>query len=86
MRLLARTEGGDGTVHCFAIVAAVERDNLVLVLTFVEGGGDRIDPLTIGTTHGVPPLELHPVLGERRTAGEGKESRGRDHSLCESHW
>ena len=55
VRLLAGPEGGDGAGHGLRVVAAVDRDDLELVLSRVERGGDGLDLLAERAAHGVPP-------------------------------
>ncbi len=82
VRLLARPERGDRRRHRLCIGALEGRDDLVIVLGGVEVGGDLLDPLAVGTPHGVPPLDL--CLGHGGAAGAhggNRQNGGREVGL-----
>ena len=63
MRLLLGPKGGDRRRHCFGVVSFVDRNHIVICLGGVKIIGDFVDPLTVDTAHGVPPLNLSRRIG-----------------------
>ena len=75
MRLFLRTEGCDGRRHGFRVVTLEGRDDFIIGLGRVEVFRDLVDPLTIGTAHCVPPLNLGNRRSDTGSAHKGGQRR-----------
>src|SRR5690606_25274746 len=76
VRLLAGSKGGNRGRHCLGVIAAIDGNDRVIRLAFVEASRNLIESVAKFAAHGMPPVDLHLCMGAASGGGEGEDSCG----------